>query len=203
MDATAPRAQRLRRRAIIGVIGLALLAGIGVYALTRAAPTGQFVEYPLPNPQDAPVAIAAAADGTIWFTIDRADAIGRVRDGRLERLPIPGRNFEPLGLAIAGDGSAWYTDSAAGAVVRIAASGEATKFALEGTIIRLGRLAMAPDGSAWFADSTGYGITQLQNGAFKRHETATADDGPYGVAVGADGTVWASLQRTSKLLRIT
>jgi virginiamycin B lyase len=202
MDATAPRARRLRRPAIIGAIALALLAGIGAYALKNAVPSGRFVEYPLPNPQDAPVAIAAAADGTIWFTIDRADAIGRVRGGRLERLPIPGRNFEPLGLAIAGDGSAWYTDSAAGAVVRIAASGEAAKFALEGAITRLGRLAIAPDGSAWFADATGYGITQLQNGTFKRHETATADDGPYGVAVSADGTVWASLQRTSKLMRI-
>jgi virginiamycin B lyase len=201
-DATAPPPARRRRRAGIAVIGLALLAGIGVYALQSAAPTARFVEYPLPNAQDAPVAIAAAADGTIWFTIDRADAIGRLRGGRMERLPIPGRNFEPLGLAIAADGSAWYTDSAAGAVVRIATSGEASKFALEGAITRLGRLAMAPDGSAWFADATGYGITQLQNGTFKRHESATADDGPYGVAVSADGIVWASLQRSSKLMRI-
>jgi len=178
------------------------LGGIGVYALRSARPTARFVEYPLPNPQDAPVAIAAAADGTIWFTIDRADAIGRLRGGRMERLPIPSRNYEPLGLAIAADGSAWYTDSAAGAIVRIAASGEALKFALEGAIARLGRLAIAPDGSAWFADATGYGITQLQNGSFKRHERATADDGPYGVAVSADGIVWASLQRSSKLMRI-
>jgi virginiamycin B lyase len=191
-----------RQRAIILAAGFALLAGVGVYALRSAAPTAPFVEYPLRDPQDTPVAIAAAADGSIWFTIDRADAIGRLRGQRLERLPIPGRNFEPIGLAIAADGSAWYTDSAAGAVVRITPSGEASKFALEGPITRLARLAMAPDGSAWFADATGLGITQLKNGSFKRHETATADDGPYGVAVSAAGVVWASLQRSSKLVRI-
>ena len=192
-----------RRRALLAALGLALLAGVGVYALRRTAPSAQFVEYPMPNPQDTPVAIAAAADGTIWFTIDRADAIGRLRGGRMERLQIPGRTFEPLGLAIAADGSAWYTDSTAGAVVRVAPSGETSRFALKGSAItRLARLAMAPDGSAWFADTTGYGITQLQNGAFKRHESAAADDGPYGVAVSADGTVWASLQRSSKLMRI-
>ena len=101
MDATAPRARRLRRPAIIGAIALALLAGIGAYALKNAVPSGRFVEYPLPNPQDAPVAIAAAADGTIWFTIDRAfranedplfgsaarDEFAKLRQRIVNRLP--------------------------------------------------------------------------------------------------------------------
>ena len=56
------------------------------------------------------MAIAAAPDGTIWFTIEQAESIGRVRGGRIDRLRTPGRNFEPLGLAVAADGSAWYSD---------------------------------------------------------------------------------------------
>ena len=67
----------------------------------------------MPEPEDMPIAIAAAADGTVWFTIDGADAIGRVRDGQLERLPKPGKSIEPLGIAVAPDGSVWYTDIAA------------------------------------------------------------------------------------------
>ena len=193
---------RWRLLAIVAALGLGALFAVSALLLWDRAPAARFAEYPMPAPQLAPIAIAAAADGSVWFTIDRADAIGRLRDGVIERLPTPGRNFEPLGLAVAADGSAWYTDIAAGAIVRISSSGEAARFALDGPLARLGRLAIAPDGSVWFADSTGYGITQLQNGTFKRHEVGSAGEGPYGVAVAADGTVWATLQGGSKLLRI-
>jgi virginiamycin B lyase len=183
-------------------VGLATLIGSGGYWLRRGSAPAHFVEYAMSNAQEAPTAIAAAADGSIWFTIDHADSIGRLRGDRIERLPIPGRNFEPLGLAVAADGSAWYTDIAAGAIVRISASGAATRFSLDSAIVRLGRLAIAPDGAAWFADMTGYGVTELKAGTFKRHELGAADEGPYGVAVGADGVVWATLQRGGKLVRI-
>jgi len=183
-------------------IGLAMLIGSAGYWLRGKPAPARFVEYAMANPQEAPMAIAAGADGSIWFTIDHADSIGRLRGGRIEWLPTPGRNVEPLGLAVATDGSAWYTDIAAGAIVRISASGAATRFALDGAIVRLGRLAMAPDGAAWFADSTGYGVTQLKAGTFKRHELGAADEGPYGVAVSADGSVWATLQRSGKLVHI-
>jgi virginiamycin B lyase len=200
MGTTNPFARRLW--ALLAAIGLAALLGILIKLVQSGAPTGRFVEYAMPNAEEAPTAIAAAPDGTIWFTIDQAEAIGRWREGRIERIPTARRNFEPLGLAVAADGSAWYTDIAAGAIVRVTPSGEASPFPLDTPITRLGRLAVAPDGSVWFADATGWGITQLQNGVFKRGAGLAADEGPYGVAVGADGIVWASLQRSGKLLRI-
>ena len=183
-------------------VGLAMLIGSAGYWLRGKPAPARFVEYAMANPQEAPMAIAAGADGSIWFTIDHADSIGRLRGGRIEWLPTPGRNVEPLGLAVATDGSAWYTDIAAGAVVHLAPSGEASPYTLDSPITRLGRLAVAPDGSVWFADATGWGITQLQNGTFKRHAGVAADEGPYGIAVSADGVVWASLQRGGKLVRI-
>ena len=90
------------------VLGIAVLAG-GALLLVRAVPEEKFVEYSMREPQDAPIAIAAGTDGSIWFTIDHADAIGRLWNGRIERLPTSSRNIEPLGLAVAADGSAWYT----------------------------------------------------------------------------------------------
>jgi virginiamycin B lyase len=164
-------------------LGLAALSGAGMVLLRDTAPVARFVEYRMPGPYDGPTAIAAAPDGTVWFTIDQADAIGRIRGGRIELLPTPGRNYEPLGLAVAADGSAWYTDITAGAVMRITASGEVAQFALDTAIVRLGRVAIGPDGSVWFADATGAGITQLKDGTFTRHEIGSADGGPYGVAV--------------------
>ena len=106
-----------------------------------------------------PIGIAAAADGTVWFSIGGADAIGRVRDGQLERLPKPGKSVEPIGIDVAPDGSAWYTDIAAQVVSRMTPSGEVSSFRLNTPMVRLGRLAVAPDGAAWFAESSSQSIT--------------------------------------------
>ena len=187
--------------ALAVVLCIAALAG-GTVLLVRAVPEEKFVEYRMGEPQDAPIAIAAGADGSIWFTIDHADAIGRVRNGRIERLATPNRNIEPLGLAVAADGSAWYTDLAARAIARMSSAGEIERFVLDTPITRLGRLAIAPDGAAWFADLTGYGVTRLKDGVFTRHQIESARGGPYGIAVAADGAVWATLQNGNQLLRV-
>jgi virginiamycin B lyase len=186
---------------LAAVVGVAILAG-GAFLLLRGAPGDKFVEYRMDQPQDAPIAIAAGTDGSIWFTIDQSDAIGRMRNGHVERLPTSSRNSEPLGLAVAADGSAWYTDLGARAIAHIRGSGEIERFVLDTPIARLGRLAIAPDNSVWFADPTGYGMTRLKDGVFSRYQIESARGGPYGVAVAADGAIWATLQNGNQLLQI-
>jgi virginiamycin B lyase len=186
---------------LAAVFGLAVLAA-GAFLLLRAFPGEKFVEYRMSEPEDAPIAIAAGSDGSIWFTIDHADAIGRLRNGHIERLPTSGRNIEPLGLAVATDGSAWYADLAARAIAHISSVGKIERFVLDTPITRLGRLAIAPDGAVWFADPTGYGMTRLKDGAFSRYQIESARGGPYGVAVTADGAIWATLQTGNQLLQI-
>ena len=186
---------------IAAVLCMAVLAGSALL-LIRSVPIERFVEYRMDEPQDAPIAIAAGVDGSVWFTIDHADAIGRFHDGRIERLPTSNRNIEPLGLAVAADGSAWYTDLAARAITRVSSSGAIERFVLDTPITRLGRLAMTPDGAAWFADLTGYGVTRLKGGVFTRHQIESARGGPYGIAAMADGSVWATLQNGNQLLRV-
>jgi virginiamycin B lyase len=186
---------------LAAVLALAILAG-GAFFLLRTGPVAKFVEYRMDQPDDEPIAIAAGADDSVWFTIDHADAVGRVRDGHVERLPTASRNIEPLGLAAAADGSAWYTDLAARAIAHIGADGKIERFVLDTPIARLGRLAIAPDGAVWFADPTGYGMTRLKDGAFSRYQIESARGGPYGVAATADGTIWATLQSGNQLLQI-
>src|SRR5215475_3948494 len=188
-------------RAVVFGIIIIVLTGSALL-LARAIPEEKFVEYRLSEPQDAPIAIAAVNDGSVWFTIDHADSIGRVRHGGVERLPTSGRNIEPLGLAVAADGSAWYTDIAARAITRISSIGEVARFVLDTPITRLGRLAITPDGAVWFADPTGYGMTRLKDGAFSRYQIESARGGPYGVAVTADGAIWATLQNGNQLLQL-
>ena len=186
--------------AVAAVFGVAVPVG-GAFLLL-GAPREKFVEYRMDQPDDAPIAIAAGTDGSIWFTIDHADAMGRLRNGHIERLPTSSRNIEPLGLAVAADGSAWYTDLAARAIAHIDSDGKIERFVLDTPIVRLARLALAPDGAAWFADPTGYGMTKLKDGVFSRYQIESARGGPYGVAVAADGAIWATLQNGNQLLQI-
>ncbi|MGA2289851.1 virginiamycin B lyase family protein, partial [Bradyrhizobium sp.] len=175
-----PMLAKFGKGILAAVLGIAVLAA-GVLLLVRAVAEEKFVEFRMGEAQDAPIAIAAGTDGSIWFTIDHADAIGRLRDGHIERLPTTGRNIEPLGLAVAADGSAWYTDLAARAIAHIGGAGEIARFVLDTPITRLGRLAIAPDGATWFADPTGYGMTRLKDGVFTRYQIESARGGPYGV----------------------
>jgi virginiamycin B lyase len=111
----------LARLAMISIAAAIILAlaGSGAWWLAGQGSRARFVEYPMPRPGEMPIAITAAADGTVWFTIDGAAALGRVRDGRLEELPKAGKSVEPLGIAATADGSVWYTDMAASAVARM------------------------------------------------------------------------------------
>jgi virginiamycin B lyase len=196
---------KLRRWRLLLIPAALVVPALALAALFIAHGTASrlaFVEYPVQSSFDTPTAIAAGADGTIWFTLDLADAIGRVRGGKVERLGTSGKNLEPIGLGIGPDGSAWYTDTAARAITRIAASGDVKRFPLDTPAARLGRLAIAPDGAAWFAEETAYSISRLKDGTFTRHVFDSPRGGPYGVTVASDGTVWATLQSGDQLLRI-
>jgi virginiamycin B lyase len=190
-----------RRGLYLGLALVALLVA-GVLAWKLSARRVAAVEYPMTVATDIPTAVAVAPDGSVWFTIDFGEGIGLVRDGRVQRLTKKGRNVEPIGLGVDGSGAAWFTDPSAIAVLRMSPSGELQSFPLGTPIARLARLAVAPDGAVWFAESTSYSITRLKDGVFQRHDVQSVRGGPYGVAVAADGTVWATLQSASQLVRI-
>ena len=68
---------------------------------------GDFVEYPMTVANDIPTTVAVGSDDTVWFTIGFADAVGIIRDGKIQRLPKSKKNVEPVGLAVDADGAAW------------------------------------------------------------------------------------------------
>ena len=180
----------------------AALGGGAAWLLHLDRSSVRFVEYRMLQSLDTPTAIAAAPDGTIWFTIDLAAAIGRVRGEQLERLPLASKNVDPIGLGVGPDGDAWYTDNSARGISRMTASGEITSFPLGTPIVRLGRLAVAIDGAVWFTEATSYSITRLKEREITRHVFESPGGDPYGVAVAEDGTAWATLRVGNQLLRI-
>jgi virginiamycin B lyase len=211
---TVPRsiAGRLRPRRLWTFVagGIALLFLVAVLTW-RFGPWADstFVELRMPSPMDVPVSIAVTGAGTVWFTIDSSNAIGRLQDGKIEKVRKLTESLEPLGLAAELDGSVWYTDAHARVISRVTSDGTITAFDLATPVARLGRLAVAPDGAVWFAEPTLVSVTRLKDGVFTRHpvgRVAGAGDAlvaPFGIAVDAQGTVWATLQSANKLVRIS
>ena len=189
-------------RALYFVIAIVVLVAAGAVAWRLWPHRVAVVEYPMAVATDIPTAVAVAPDGSVWFTIDFGEGIGVVRDGRVQRLPKKGRNVEPIGLGVDAKGTVWFTDPSAIAVLSMTPSGELQSFPLGTPIARLARLAVAPDGAVWFAEATAYSITRLKDGVFQRHDVQSIRGGPYGVAVAADGNVWATLQSANQVIRI-
>ena len=154
------------------------------------------------EPGDVPIAIAASPGGGVWFTIDSANAIGRVRNGKMERFVEEKTNGEPIGIAAAVDGSAWYTDAPAGQITHILPDGEVHSVSLDRPLARIGQIAIAPDGAVWFTEASAYSVTRLKDGTFERHVIDRIRGVALGVAVSGDGMVWATLQAANQLLRI-
>jgi len=70
-------------------------------------------------------------------------------------------------------------------------------------VAKLARLAAAPDGAVWFAEESASSFTRLKDGTFTRHAVSTPGIAPFGVAVDASGTVWGTLPRANRLVRIS
>lgn len=192
------------RLAILLAAALLALAALAASLIWWAGGprSAEFVEYRMSVATDIPTAVAVAPDGAVWFSIDFSDAVGVVRNGKLERIVKGSRSVEPIGIAVDTAGTTWITNAATVSIVAVSAAGEERSVKLGTPIARLGRMAAAPDGSVWFAESTAYSITRLLDGELVRHRIDSARGGPYGVAVASDGTVWATLQSGNALLRI-
>jgi virginiamycin B lyase len=198
----SPAAMGRRHIVIVAVLGAALVAAAALWLHSLWIWRG-FTEYRMERDRDIPTAIAVSGDGAVWFTLDFADAIGVLREGRIERIPIGRETFEPLGLAVDRDGAAWYTDSPTRVISRVSRDGVVASFALSTPVAKLARLAAAPDGAVWFAEESTGSFTRLKDGAFTRHAISTPGIAPFGVAVDASGTVWGTLPRINRLVRIS
>jgi virginiamycin B lyase len=175
-------------------------AGLGALLWRLGLQSGPgFDEHPMLVKTDIPTALAIGPDGAVWFTIEFSDAIGRYRDGKIDRIRKGSQNLEPLGLAADRAGGAWYTDTAMRTISHISSDGSIQSFPLATRIVRLGRLAIAPDGAVWFGDVTIASVTQLTQGVFTRHDVGSLGATPYGVAIDNNGTVWTTLQGLDQL----
>ena len=74
---------------------------------------------------DHPHDVAAAPDGTVWYTGQHKGVLGRLdpKTGKVMRIPL-GDGSRPHGVIVGPDGAAWVTDGGLNAIVRVDAATE-------------------------------------------------------------------------------
>ena len=110
----------VQRRAALPV---ALLT---VASLTAAAPLSdvvevKFDEWMTPSSRPYPHDPAAARDGSVWYTGQLANVVGRLNPatGEFKEYPLPTAGSGPHGLVEDPAGNIWYTGNAAGLIGKI------------------------------------------------------------------------------------
>ncbi|HEX9876207.1 MAG TPA: cytochrome C [Gammaproteobacteria bacterium] len=135
-----------------------------------------------------------AHDGSIWWTGQFANRLGRVdpRTGAIKEYPLERPNSGPHGLVEDADGNIWYTGVSGAHVGKLdPATGDVTEYPVpEGT-----RGPHTPifdqDGTLWFTMQSGHvGRIVPSTGELTVKATPTSGTYPYGIQVNSKGEPW-------------
>jgi virginiamycin B lyase len=160
------------------------------FATAHAQPARYF---PLPagaGPHD----VAPAPDGTVWYTAQRAGALGRLdpATGEAEQIAL-GPNSAPHGVIVGPDGAAWVTDGGQNAIARVDPKTRAVKlFPLPAgsPYANLNTAAFDRNGILWFTGQSGYyGRVDPKSGEVKVWD-APRGRGPYGITTTPSGEIY-------------
>jgi virginiamycin B lyase len=181
---------------------LVLACAFGSPAFAAPAPTQV---YQLPT-GDRPHDVAPAPDGKVWYTAQRAGALGILdpATGKVDKVPL-GPGSAPHGVIQGPDGAAWITDSGQNAIARYdPATGAVKTWALpEGRgSANLNTCAFDRDGILWFTGQNGvYGRLDPESGEMAVYD-APEGRGPYGIDATPDGEIYYASLAGSHIARI-
>lgn len=153
----------------------------------------EIVSFPVPagsRPHD----VAPALDGGVWYTAQRAEALGHLdpETGETRHIHL-GAGSAPHGVIVDAEGVAWVTDGGLNAIVSVdPADDEVTLYPLpEGSPnANLNTAAFDGAGMLWFTGQNGiYGRLDPAVGEVEVFD-APRGSGPYGITATPDGDIY-------------
>jgi len=170
---------------IMAALAAALLAGPAC-----AETVAYFPVTPGASPHD----VAAAPDGTVWYTAQGQGALGILdpRTGKVEQVSL-GKGAAPHGVIVGPDGAAWITEGGQNAIARFDPKSRAVKlFPLPKGFenANLNTSTFDRKGTLWFTGQNGmYGHLDPASGKIDAWK-APKGFGPYGITTTPAGEVW-------------
>ena len=171
----------------------------------RAAAATDWAEFALPE-GSGPHDVAPAPDGTVWFTAQRAGALGRLdpSSGHVDEFPL-GKGSAPHGVIVGPDGAPWVTDGGLNAILRVdPASHAIRRYPLPAgrTETNLNTATFDKSGVLWFTGQAGvYGRVHPSSGEVRVWD-APRGPGAYGITTTPDGVVYFASLAGSYIARI-
>jgi virginiamycin B lyase len=149
----------------------------------------QIKEYEVPTPRSRPHDPALAPDGSLWYTGQGANKLGRLdpKTGEFKEYPLKTRDSGPHGLVADKEGNIWFTAISGGYVGKLnPKTGEITEYRPpEGTEIDPHTPVFDHNGILWFTnEETNYiGCLDPKTGRMILTKSPTAHAVPYGIVV--------------------
>ena len=139
-----------------------------------------------------PSMITAGPDGALWFTLNGANAIGRLEpSGRVTLRELPTRNAGPVGITATHDDTVWFTAILADKIGRIPMDDAIQELDLPG---KPHAVVADPTGGVWVSL---WGTDQVARVSADGEVTTIdlpAGSEPHGMAVARDGALWVALE---------
>lgn len=138
--------------------------------------------------------VAAAPDGSVWYTAQRTGKLGILdpKTGKTEEIPL-GEGSAPHGVIVGPDKAAWITDGGQNAIVRLDPKTRAVKVwkLPEGTpYANLNTAAFDGRGRIWFTGQSGFhGRLDPKTGDMKVWASPRGR-GPYGITATPSGDIY-------------
>jgi len=137
-----------------------------------------------------PFGVAVAPDGTVWATLQNADALLRIAPtGETATIDVPIRNSGLIDIAVAKDGAVWFLAAGANKIGRYA-GGRFEEFSVPTPNAGLTALAVAPDGAAWFTALRAHRLGRVFQGVVTEFALPRDNARPISIAVDAENNVW-------------
>ena len=172
---------------VLTVATIAAFASVGTLNV-------KITEYDVPTPKSRPHDPAVAPDGSLWYTGQVANKLGRLnpKTGELKEYPLKTPNSGPHGLVADKDGDIWFTAIFGGYVGKLDPnSGEITEYRpSDGTKIDPHTPAIDHDGILWFTNEETNFIGRLdpKTGKMTLTKVPTPRAVPYGIVILRDNT---------------
>jgi len=189
----------MRRRHLLALSAGALAAPALITSPARAAvetreQNGYRIRTYNVRPGSGSRDVACNADGTVWFCGQRDGTLNLLdpRDGGLKVVAL-GQGAAPHGVVVGPDGAAWVTEGGQNSIARVDPKDHKVQlWKLNGgpSYANLNTLVFDKQGTLWFTGQGGV-IGRFEPKAEKMQVwDAPRGNGPYGIALTPQGTVW-------------
>jgi virginiamycin B lyase len=150
-------------------------------------------EWPVPTPGSRPHDARAAKDGSIWYTGQLANKLGRLdpKTGEIKEYALKTPRTGPHGLAEDEDGNIWFTGNSAGLIGKFdPKTGEVTEYKMPDPAVKDPHtLNFDQNGILWFTAQVGNALGRLdpRTGDIKLVTSPTPNSEPYGIMINSKG----------------